>query len=140
MSKEWGKGDPSFNKMFVTMFGSDEPATRRKIFKRVCIPFRLSLYLSLFYLCRYTPVMFIIILATGLAVISMAPSIKNPGEQWWSRRWHLGTSAVIFITACIGLFLRYRYNNNAAFIITMYIVPSLFIIDLFPGLHAALTR
>jgi hypothetical protein len=134
MAREWGNGDPVFNKMFINMFGSDDAETRRRIFKHVCVPFRLGLYLSLFYLCRYTPVVVIIVIATAIAIISLAPSIQDPGEQWWSRRWHLVTSSTIFITSCIGLLLKYKKNINEK-ILLLYIVPSLFIIDLMPALN-----
>jgi hypothetical protein len=132
---EWGKGDPTFNKLFVRMFGTDDAETRRKIFKRVCIPFRLTLYLSLFYLCRFTPVIIIIIIATAISIISLFPSIKNPGEQWWSRRWHLLLASIIFIIACSGLLIK---NAETSKVLLQYVIPSLFVVDLIPGLHAAI--
>jgi hypothetical protein len=134
MAREWGNGDPVFNKMFINMFGTDDAETRRRIFKHVCVPFRLGLYLSLFYFCRYTPVIIIILIMTAISIILLAPSIQNPGNQWWSRRWHLATASAIFITAFVGLLLKYKKNINEK-ILLLYIVPSLFIIDLMPALN-----
>ena len=139
MARDWGNGDPSFNKMFVKMFGSDSAENRRRIFKQVCIPFRLALYLSLFYLSRYTAVIIIIIIASGFAIFSLIPSIKDPGEQWWSRRWHLATSCFIFASACIGLYMKlYKNNAQISTYILQYAVPGFFMIDLIPGLYKAL--
>jgi hypothetical protein len=95
--------DPSFDKFlarFVDTRGGDYPAKRRQIFYTVCIVVRLILYSSVFLIKDQWWMPILIGMFAMIALVGLLPSISNPGNQWWSKRFQLGISITLVI-ACI---------------------------------------
>lgn len=93
-------GDPSFSRLL----GNPSPATRKQIFYTICIFIRFALYSAVLLGRNQSWVQLIVGIASLFAIITLIPSIKNAGHQWWSKRFQLIMSILIIIS-CIASYL-----------------------------------
>lgn len=130
MSNKCPNSDPDFDKILVSLVGDSKPETRRKIFYSVCIIVRLLLYSAVYYY-RDLPFMPIVVGLISLATaIRLLPSIIEPGNQWWSKRWQLFISSIL-VLVCAGIYLKWldsRFMGLVLFVsLLVGIIESLFI-------------
>jgi len=118
-------GDPNFNRVLQVMLGDVTPTKRQMLFYGVCIPVRLTLYLTvlLFHNYRFIPIL--VGLASLIAILNLGSSLwsNSPQPQWWSKRFQAIMSILIFL-ACIAVW----YKK-----IESYYIPMLLFISLSGG-------
>lgn len=119
--------DPQFDKMlsrYLDIDSPEYPQHRAQIYYLVCIWVRLILY-TLVYVYREEKWMPYATAAFGLfSVVNLSGSIRNPGRQWWSKRFQLLMASLVLIisAAAIG---GSRVDRR--------VVPGLLYISLFGG-------
>jgi len=97
--------DLSFNVVMQNLFGNDSPELRKKLFYGICIPTRIILYSAVFYF-RDIPILQVVVgIAALITAIRLYPSLKAPGNQWWSKRWHFCISVVLVIV-CAATYMQ----------------------------------
>lgn len=81
------------------------PLLRTQLYYGVCLLVRLALF-NLVWIFRdewwVPPVVGGVAL---LSVVRLAPSVVDPGRQWWSKRFQL-VVAVLVVLACVGVWRR----------------------------------
>lgn len=105
MSNNCPNSDLDFDKILVSLVGDSKPETRRKIFYSVCIIVRFLLYLAIYYYRDLSLMPILVGLISLATAIRLLPSIKEPGNQWWSKRWQLFIS-VILVIVCVGIYFK----------------------------------
>lgn len=97
---------------------------RTQLYYGVCVLVRLALF-NLVFIFRnewwVPPVVGVVAL---LSVVRLAPSVADPGRQWWSKRFQL-VVAVLVVVACIVVWWAKRFQ---------VVVPVLLYVSLLGGL------
>ncbi len=127
----WGDGDPNFNKIMVSVFGSDSPEMRKKIYYYVCVIIRGVLYASIFYFYKYRPVIVTIMFLSLVSIYFLSRDLYNGNDgQWWSKKLHLFFSIAIFIYSGFIVFEEARLPGIG--------IPILLMLDLISGIGLSL--
>lgn len=97
--------DPNFNIILKSLFGNDSPDLRKNVFYGMCIPTRIILYSAIFYF-RDIPILQAVVgIAALITAARLFSSLRNPGNQWWSKRWHFFISVVLVIV-CAATYMQ----------------------------------
>jgi hypothetical protein len=97
--------DPDFDKVLVNMVGNSLPDTRKKIFYLICIPVRFILYSLVYYYSDLTFMPFLVGIISLITAIRLAISLKDTGNQWWSKKWQFFISMILVIV-CIFVYFK----------------------------------
>jgi amino acid permease len=130
--RECPNSDPKFDKVMAKFFdisAKDYPSNRKKVFYGICIWVRLALY---YYIYKHKDEKYIPYVVGALAIGSimhLKSSIKNPGRQWWSKRFDLVIS-VLLLLSCIGV-----VNGK----IPSVYIPNLLFLSLASGIFQSLS-
>ncbi len=128
--------DTNFNKILDKLFGNHSPETRKKVFYLICIIVRLFLY-SLIYIYKdYNWMPYILSIFSAFSIYHLYSDISqnvNNNQQWWSKKFELIISILIFIS-CITLIIQRLNNTSKDKQISTSIPPILLFISLFTGL------
>jgi hypothetical protein len=123
--------DPNFDKVLSKIVDStkDYPKKRKYLFYFICVIVRYLLYSYIYFNIDKT---YIVIIAGLLSLFSMYNLYKNIGNtrQWWSKKFQLLISILVFISCIIVLFNLYQINRK--------IIPILLFISLFGGFFQSL--
>ena len=95
--------DPSFDKIlsrFTDITSPNYPAYRKRLFYTVCIVVRLVLFGSVFLIKDFWWMPILVGVFAMVALVGLYPSITNPGQQWWSKRFQLSI-AIMLLIACV---------------------------------------
>jgi hypothetical protein len=99
--------DPKFDKIFANFTDTSSrnyPEARMRAYFLVCIVLRVFLY-ALVYVYRDKPWMPVVVGSVALfAMVNLWESVKNPGRQWWSKRFQFGVAVVLFLS-CVALYV-----------------------------------
>ena len=97
---------------------------RTQLYYGVCLLVRLAMF-NLVFIFRdewwVPPVVGAVAL---LSVVRLAPSVADPGRQWWSKRFQL-VMAVLVVLVCVGVWRR---------VVASIVVPVLLYVSLLGGL------
>jgi len=98
--------DINFSKTLSKILNSDPtPEDRKKIYYLVCIVFRLSLLLFLYYNCTKPIVQYFSLIFTLVSIIKLSSEIKKgPNTQWWSKKFDLVMSSIMFLVSILVIF------------------------------------
>lgn len=128
--------DTNFNKILDKLFGNHSPETRKKVFYLICIIVRLFLY-SLIYIYKdYNWMPYILSIFSAFSIYHLYSDISqnvNNNQQWWSKKFELIISILVFIS-CITLIIQRLNNTSKDKQISTSIPPILLFISLFTGL------
>lgn len=128
--------DTNFNKILDKLFGNHSPETRKKVFYLICIIVRLFLY-SLIYIYKdYNWMPYILSIFSAFSIYHLYSDISqnvNNNQQWWSKKFELIISILVFIS-CITLIIQRLTNTSKDKQISTSIPPILLFISLFTGL------
>ena len=81
------------------------PLLRTQLYFGVCVLIRLAFANFAFAFRNEKWVPFLVGFFAAMSVIQLAPSVVDPGRQWWSKRFQLGV-AVLLVLACVGTHFR----------------------------------
>jgi hypothetical protein len=128
--------DTNFNKILDKLFGNHSPETRKKVFYLICIIVRLFLY-SLIYIYKdYNWMPYVIGIFSAFSIYHLYSDISqnvNNNQQWWSKKFELIISILVFIS-CLTLIIQRLSNTSKDKQISTSIAPILLFVSLFTGL------
>jgi hypothetical protein len=129
---ECPNSDPNFDKVMSNFFDTtskDYPSKRKMVYYGICIWVRLALYTLIYYYRDYKYMPHLVgVLALG-SILNLQSSIKNPGNQWWSKRFDLLIS-VLLLLSCVGVIIGK---------IPSVVMPVLLYLSLFGGIIQSFT-
>ena len=130
--RECPNSDPRFDKVMSNFFDTtskDYPSKRKMVYYGICIWVRLALYTLVYYYKDYKYMPHLVgVLALG-SILNLQSSIKNPGNQWWSKRFDLLIS-VLLLLSCVGVIIGK---------IPSVVMPVLLYLSLFGGIIQSFT-
>jgi len=136
MTQKCPNSDINFNKTLDKLFGNHSVETRKKVFYLICITVRLFLY-SIVYLYKDSKfIPYIIGVLSSFSIYHLYSDIKNNinnNQQWWSKKFELIISILVFLT-CITLIIQRIANISKDKQISTSIIPILLFISLFTGI------
>jgi hypothetical protein len=100
---ECPNSDPDFDKLMGRWFdiiSKDYPSNRKKVYYGICIWVRLILFSLVFYYREYKYMPYILGVFSILSIMHYKDNIKNPGRQWWSKRFDLSI-AILLLISCV---------------------------------------
>lgn len=97
---------------------------RTRLYYGVCVLFRLALFNLVFIFRNEWWVPPVVGVAALVSVVRLAPSVADPGRQWWSKRFQL-VVAVLVVVACVVVWWKKRFQ---------VVVPALLYVSLLGGL------
>ena len=136
MTQKCPNSDINFNKTLDKLFGNHSVETRKKVFYLICITVRLFLY-SIVYLYKDSKfIPYIIGVLSSFSIYHLYSDIKNNinnNQQWWSKKFELIISILVFLT-CITLIIQRIANISKDKQISTSIIPILLFVSLFTGI------
>ncbi len=101
---ECPNSDPNFDKVMARWFditSKDYPSNRKKVYYGVCIWVRLILFTIIFYYRKHKYTPYILAGFSLLSIYHYSGNIKNPGRQWWSKRFDLAIAVCLLISTVL---------------------------------------
>lgn len=105
---ECPNSDPDFDKVMGRWFdinSKDYPSNRKNVYYGICIWVRLILFSLVFYYREYKYMPYILGGFSILSIMHYKDNIKNPGRQWWSKRFDLSI-AILLLISCVLVVVR----------------------------------
>ena len=96
--------DPNFDKVMSTWFDTtskDYPSNRKKVYYGICIWVRLILFTLIFHYRKHKYTPYILAVFSLLSIYHYKDIIKNPGKQWWSKRFDLAIAVALLISTML---------------------------------------
>jgi len=101
---ECPNSDPNFDKVMSRWFDTtskDYPSNRKKVYYGICIWVRLILFTIVFYYRKHKYMPYILALFSSFSIYHYKDNIKNPGKQWWSKRFDLAIAVSLLISTVL---------------------------------------
>jgi hypothetical protein len=101
---ECPNSDKDFDKIMSRWFdvtSKDYPSNRKKVYYGLCIWVRLILFTSIFYYRKHKYTPYILAVFSLLSIYHYKGNIKNPGKQWWSKRFDLAIAVLLLISTVL---------------------------------------
>lgn len=102
-------GDPSFTSRLyqwgiinTSMSNKQVALVRKDIYYQICILVRSILILLVYYFRNQKIIQILVLLASLLAIINLG--LRNKGNQWWSKKFQLLMSILLFIAVILVWF------------------------------------